>query len=229
MNDKYVELFLLNITDALDKSKETKLTKLISEYRLSKLKKFVFREDYLRSFYAECLLRFILCQKLELANSNINILYTKYGKPYIYGENIKFSISHSGDWVMVAISNMPVGVDIERIHHKDTYIIEKIFSSDEKKEIYENFDVSDEKHYELWTLKESYMKFTGLGFQLPLDQCEFKKTSHGYVLENYNQLQFRSFRLMSDYMISVATFVGIYVNTLNIVKPSMIYDYFWRN
>lgn len=133
MNDKYVELFLLNITDALDKSKETKLTKLISEYRLSKLKKFVFREDYLRSFYAECLLRFILCQKLELANSNINILYTKYGKPYIYGENIKFSISHSGDWVMVAISNMPVGVDIERIHHKDTYIIEKIFSSDEKK------------------------------------------------------------------------------------------------
>ncbi len=224
----YVELYLMNITNIVEEKKETKLAELISVYRLNKLNKFIYREDYLRSLYAECLLRFLLCKKIPAINSDIHIEYARYGKPYINGNNkIEFSISHSGNWVVVAISNITAGVDIEEIKHKDSLVIERFFSSNEKDDIYENIKTSDEKYYKLWTLKESYMKFTGLGLQVPIEQCVFQKKNKEYVLADNKQLQFSSFYVSSGYIVSVCTCRGTYVNPYEIVEPSVIYNFFW--
>ena len=218
----------MNITNIVEEKKETKLAELISVYRLNKLNKFIYREDYLRSLYAECLLRFLLCKKIPAINSDIHIEYARYGKPYINGNNkIEFSISHSGNWVVVAISNITVGVDIEEIKHKDSLVIERFFSSNEKDDIYENIKTSDEKYYKLWTLKESYMKFTGLGLQVPIEQCVFQKKNKEYVLADNKQLQFSSFYVSSGYIVSVCTCRGTYVNPYEIVEPSVIYNFFW--
>lgn len=76
-----------------------------------------------------------------------------------------YSISHSRGWVAVAISpSMPVGIDIEA--HKPRNFVE--FASHwfhpEEAKLLNRYPVSDQApvFYELWTLKEAYIKFAGL-------------------------------------------------------------------
>jgi len=63
----------------------------------------------------ECyLLKKIFKKKYGLKETEIG--YTKNGKPYLKNsKNIHFSISHSKDILVIAISNENIGVDIEKI------------------------------------------------------------------------------------------------------------------
>ena len=70
-------------------------------------------------------------------------------------EDMYFSTSHSDDFLMLAIDNKKVAVDIEFIHHRDTSLLRnaKIPKSPYSKR--ENF-------YIQWTAKECLVKFLNL-------------------------------------------------------------------
>jgi len=94
------------------------------------------------------------------------------GKPFLKGlEWFHFNISHSEDLVMVAVSENRIGCDIEKWTEIDLDIAKKFFFREE----YENIaavTASEERNelfFRYWTLKESFMKATGLGMKLPLD------------------------------------------------------------
>ncbi|MEV7672026.1 4'-phosphopantetheinyl transferase superfamily protein [Streptomyces sp. NPDC088752] len=38
-----------------------------------------------------------------------------HGKPYVQGHDVHFSLSHSGDRILVAVAPVPVGVDVETV------------------------------------------------------------------------------------------------------------------
>lgn len=63
---------------------------------------------------AYALLRYAMAHRGYTVDS-LEILRTSEGKPYFAGHEAEFSISHSGPWAVCAISEGPVGVDIERI------------------------------------------------------------------------------------------------------------------
>ena len=97
------------------------------------------------------------------------------GKPFLKGvEGFNFNISHSEDLVMVAVSENETGCDIEKITETDLDIAKKFFFREE----YENIaalPASEERNelfFRYWTLKESFMKATGLGMRLPLDSFQ---------------------------------------------------------
>lgn len=76
------------------------------------------------------------------------------GKPYL--DFCYFSISHSGDVAVCAVSDFPVGVDIERVDsfkRRDRYML---FSGTESE--YVNKSDSQNRFYTLWTRKEAYVK-----------------------------------------------------------------------
>ncbi len=69
----------------------------------------------------------------EKYGKSANIAYTTYGKSYLYGEKeLFFNISHSGNWVIMAIGLTEVGVDIEKIDEKNTSYLMDVFTKDEK-------------------------------------------------------------------------------------------------
>ena len=97
--------------------------------------------------------------------------YGDNGKPSV--EGICFSLSHSGDMVICAVGDKPVGCDIERTAQAHEKLAERFFAPAEL-EYLRSFsdDALNREFFRLWTMKESYIKMTGEGLTLPLsDFC----------------------------------------------------------
>lgn len=93
------------------------------------------------------------------------------GKPTLTDyPNIHFNLSHSGHYVVCGLGARPVGVDIQKMDTPNLKLARRFFAQSEVEWL---FALSAEKQprgfYDLWALKEAYMKYTGKGFKLPMD------------------------------------------------------------
>lgn len=93
------------------------------------------------------------------------ILYNKYGKPYLSSGNVAFNLSHSEEYVVLAMADREVGVDVEKIRKYHDATVKKVFNDDQRKML-EQLPVSkkDSKFTEIWTKMESILKLEGTGF-----------------------------------------------------------------
>lgn len=94
------------------------------------------------------------------------------GKPYIKGrDDFFFNLSHSGEYLIAAVSGQPVGVDIQKKVDARPGVIDKIFRQDDawehEKLIKENFKL-------VWAIKEAYCKLTGTGIATELKDISFR-------------------------------------------------------
>lgn len=94
----------------------------------------------------------------------------EHGKPYILGrEDIFFNLSHSGNIAVCAISDSEVGVDIEKKRNFREGLIKKVFDDREIQDVErstETIDDRNERYTALWTIKESVMKYYGIGIAM---------------------------------------------------------------
>lgn len=90
-----------------------------------------------------------------------------YGKPSMpYG--IHFSIAHSGDWVVVALSkDAEVGLDIEEIRQVDFEDFRTVFTPGQWSEV-EASAQPLQAFFRLWAQKEAVIKADGRGMSLDL-------------------------------------------------------------
>lgn len=120
------------------------------------------------SVLGESLARRGISEHCKIGEAMIQLERTENGKPFTVGLDVCFSISHSKDVAVAAVSDKKIGVDIEKIRFCETRVarfacvesdIEYVFGS---KSIPEAFDeVSLERFFHLWTAKEAYIKFNG--------------------------------------------------------------------
>ena len=90
-----------------------------------------------------------------------HISHDSHGKPFIPG-GPEISISHARGAAAVAVSDKPVGVDMEQIRCVRSNLPKRIMS--EKEYLwYQSERESNEAFFTLWTLKESYYKYLGTG------------------------------------------------------------------
>ena len=168
------------------KKNEPLLLQLISrisnerQQRIFKMRK---REARLASLGAEVCLSCALNLPLPL---NLNV--AENGKPYLENGR-EFNISHSGDYVVCAVDEKPLGIDIERISRMRKAVFERIASPLEKATA-EKLSDSDKNEYycSVWTKKESLLKLTGEGIRKELSGvCTESAGEHFYTkrLGNY--------------------------------------------
>ena len=104
------------------------------------------------------------------------ILWEKIRKKYSLPENVPFNFSHSGSIVMCAAcmdgGPVKVGCDVEKMGGLRLKLAERHFCREEYEAIMaeENEEKRTEMFYRYWVLKESFMKATGKGMALQLDQ-----------------------------------------------------------
>lgn len=139
----------------------------VSLERLKKTARYVHLKDKRLSIGAELLLKYSLNQ-IGIYNPVFN--HDQHGKPFLENHpQVHFNLSHSEDYVACAVSDSPVGVDIEHIHDAELDIARHYFFGSEYHYI-QNSANKERAFFQFWVLKESYMKMTGLGFRLALDE-----------------------------------------------------------
>lgn len=113
----------------------------------------------------------LLIKALESAAPGIlpplDISCGKDGKPELLGSGITFNLSHSGSFAACAVSDSPIGLDIQTERDCDRRLAEKYFTAPERRFIEE----SENKAYaftKLWCMKESAVKHIGTGLKTPL-------------------------------------------------------------
>ena len=131
----------------------------------------------------------MLCRKgisefCGVPENEITIRLTSLGKPYAAGLPVNFSISHSGDYAVCAVSGNEIGIDIEKIRAVHPRAYEKFCTEKEARYI----DSEENGFFKIWTLKEAYFKCIGTGitdFQsVDAFSNDFKKTK----VENDNYI-----------------------------------------
>ena len=88
-------------------------------------------------------------------------LYNEYGAPYIEG-GPHFSISHCKTGIAVAVSENPIGIDIEVIRTFKADLMRKTMNEDEQKLIISS-ETPEVDFIRIWTQKEALLKLQGTG------------------------------------------------------------------
>ena len=141
--DNYDDMY--NILNSMDKDKVDNYTN-IRDKKLCMLSRKILRD--------------ILKDRYSINYNELDIKYNEYGKPYI--RDIYFNISHSNDYVLVAISKRQIGVDIEKIRNVDETLINYICTDKEKNYVLGSDDIN-KSLFIIFCLKEAYYKMIGTG------------------------------------------------------------------
>jgi 4'-phosphopantetheinyl transferase len=135
-----------------------------------------FKHDGAKAQYvqAHAALNYLLSSYLNSDYNRILRKTTEHKKPYIEFPDgncpVQFNLSHCADAIAIALSNCPVGVDIEVIRPLNDLkgIANQVFTQAEKQLL---FSKPTEKtklnqFYKYWTCKEAVMKANGTGFMV---------------------------------------------------------------
>ena len=154
-----------------------------------------FQKDKCLSLGVELLLM-QACFDFEIDYTKQHIVYDDYKKPKFDNCDIHFNLSHSENRAMCVMADYPVGCDVEKISEINMDIAKRFFFEDEYATIEkcESQAEKDNTFYRLWTLKESFMKCTGLGFHLPLNEFAISiENSNIEVQHSINDSKYKFF------------------------------------
>ena len=157
-----IQLYVTDITLLEDPLECKELMEQLPEERQEKIRKSKQLRSRKQSFGAGLLLQQVL-EEAGLADKEITI--NSHGKPEVDG--IYFNISHSGNKVICAVADVPVGCDIEWLREEPEGVAERFFAESEKAYV-----KCKEDFFRLWTRKESYLKMTGEGIRVPMHEFE---------------------------------------------------------
>lgn len=165
------KIYILNTSSLNDDSVFDNLYHTVSPNRQKKIMNYYFRKDRNLSLGAGLLLKKGLSE-YGLEESAMTYIMGHNQKPQLAEyPDIHFNLSHSEEMVICTFSPTETGCDIEKITDIDLNIAKKFFFNSEYQ--YINSQLSSNERcnafFRLWTLKESFMKITGLGMSLPLD------------------------------------------------------------
>ena len=126
---------------------------LLPEKRRKKAEKLINKNDALLSAAAGLMLKELFGEKAE------KIKYNEHGKPF-FEHGPFFSISHSRQYSVVAVSENEIGIDIEMHENPSERLMNRCFTEEER----EFAGNSAENFLRIWTAKEAVLKFLGTGF-----------------------------------------------------------------
>jgi 4'-phosphopantetheinyl transferase len=122
-------------------------------------------EDKLRCVIADGLLR------TALGTASYTVEKGRYGKPYLKDrKDFFYNLSHSGRYVVMAWGSSEVGIDVQE-HRAGTDLRALAaygFAPDEYAYVFRCDTQIPQRFYDIWTAKESYLKYTGKGLGMDL-------------------------------------------------------------
>jgi 4'-phosphopantetheinyl transferase len=178
-----VDVWLAFYDDMADERRRSSLRMLLSDAEREQEKRFHFADDRQRYLVTRAMVRTVLSRYTTVAPADWVFSTSAYGRPEIANRDdeaqaLCFNISHTRGLIALGISrHRALGVDVENVVARQLSmgIADRFFSPSEAAEL---ASVAPERRqdrfFEYWTFKESYIKAKGKGLSIPLDQFSFR-------------------------------------------------------
>lgn len=144
---------------------------LIDAEERARAERFRFERDRRRFIVRRGWLRTLLGRHVGKAPERLVFTFGAYGKPELPG-GLCFSQSHSGDRMMIALSDIDIGCDIEKIDETMDWrpIAETLFAPAECEALAALPEVEGrDAFFQCWARKEAFVKALGHGLSYPLE------------------------------------------------------------
>ena len=152
-----IDLYLMSVSEA--KRLPAHFCRTWFPRRFERAEKLYMRDNTLSSIAGGALIAGVLGVKES------EISFGRWGKPYLTGGGRHFSLSHSGGYALLAVSDGDIGVDIEAPGACRENVARRAFTADELEWMSAD---PDGRFLELWTAKESLLKLDGRGLSLEM-------------------------------------------------------------
>lgn len=168
-----------------DETSAARCRALLSEDELAREQRFRFAEDRQSYLMAHALVRHVLSQLCGVAPGELRFASGEHGRPELSAPQrtprLRFNLSHTRGLVACGVAlEHDVGVDVEHIDRRLEVdrLAESVFSESERAALYAlPPERRRERFFELWTLKESYIKAVGVGISMPLRAISIDPTA----------------------------------------------------
>jgi 4'-phosphopantetheinyl transferase len=135
--------------------------------------------DKLRFLTGRALIRGVAAAALDVSPGSVTLDSScfdcgkPHGKPRIVGSSLEVSVSHSGEWVALAVaSGTPVGVDVEEVRGTDVDGLAGICFSPAELTVFQSLPPEERQgaFFTYWARKEAVLKATGKGMSVVMSK-----------------------------------------------------------
>ena len=232
LSENEIHLWLCDYDAARDEGLHTAYRALLTDQEKREESRFYFEKERRRYLLTRALVRTVLARYEPVAPKDWVFAANAYGRPEIVntglgGARLSFNISHTHSLIVLGVTKRrALGLDVENVRARKVSIdvADPFFSPTEMAALSVlSPSRQQDRFFEYWTFKESYIKARGMGLSIPLDKFSFLYPEDGSVriamhpaLGDYpERWQFWQFRPAPEYLVAVcAERVGAGVPTI---------------
>lgn len=190
----------------LSKQSISFLTSLLTTEESERLLKYKHKEAQHTALITRSLCRLVLSHYTNCSPTALQFLRNSQGKPALIDNNndIRFNLSHNNQLIIMAVCvGDEIGCDIEDPMRKVNIptITKRFFAAQEHQQLSKLSGMDQQQQFfRCWTLKEAFVKATGVGISLGLDTFYFsfadwvagdKSEASEYAAKNIQQLRLK--------------------------------------
>lgn len=181
---------------------------ILSDEEKKRLDKFVYEKDRKVFTAGHTLKRNVLSKYADIPPVEWKFKKGIYGRPEIANkENLFFNISRTSGMVCCLVSNIAeCGVDLENNGRKVDFreVAQQVFTPQEIDYCFTSEKETRKRFFQLWCLKEAYMKALGMGFNLDPLSFSFHIKNNKAVLVDKPDWQFQFYQIENDFTFASA-------------------------
>lgn len=183
-DSRRIDIWCTYISEIRDESLWPRYDALLSAEERAKKARFRFARDQRRYLVTRALVRTVLSRYAAVRPEDWAFSDGPRGRPEISAPrpapSLEFNISHSADLVMLGVTaGRTLGIDAESVEAREADIegLDRYFAPEESAALLSlPPHARRRRFFELWTLKESYIKARGMGLAIALDSFRFELT-----------------------------------------------------
>ncbi len=230
-NDRHdIDIWLTYYDEIVDDDQLATLRFFLSDDEVAQESRFHFTDDRKRYLVTRATVRMVLSRYAHIAPEKWVFSKNAYGRPTIadaivdseaQARGLAFNLSHTRGLIALAVTRgRELGVDVENITARTVSldVAERFFSPTEVAELScVAPDRQQDRFFEYWTLKESYIKARGMGLSLPLDRFSFKFPHRSavsmsidpHLQDHADRWIFWQYRPTADFLMAICAERGI--------------------
>lgn len=211
----------LTFYDEIDDELQSSYRRMVvSAAEIAQEQRFYFANDRHRYLVTRALVRTVLARYASIAPEEWVFSTNKYGRPEVdnpeaRSAGIVFNVSHTRGLIALGVTkSCALGLDVENVHSTPVLLdlADRYFAPEELSALAAlPRHLQQDRFFEYWTFKESYIKARGMGLSIPLDKFSFRYPhAHGVEIvirpemaDNAERWRFWQLRPTNPYLIAV--------------------------